>query len=800
MEKVFIFIFFLATSLQAQQYIVSGKVVDADENSLSFVTVLLLKASDSTFVTGTSTGPQGRFQIQNTPQGRYILRASIIGFKDFFKPIEISSDLDLGDLMLFEVPDELDEVTIDALKPTIQREVDRLIFNVENTSLSNGSSIDILKRTPSVIVQQNSITVQNQSATIFINDRKVNISPAEVQSLLEGLDGSNVKSIEVITNPGAQYDADSGIIINIVTSKALTPGYKGSVSGGFEQATFPKYSAGTSHYFKNDKINLLVNYNFKKRKEHKNDLGEVTFFEPDTSINSFWETDFVRITRSETHSINSFIDYSLSEKTTLSLSSLISLNPKTTYSNSEIAEIFSPQGQLDSLFTTASGLDLEKNNVAVDFGLNHKFNENGTSLKFNAHYTNFDDSRFQDVNTNYFLPDQTFLRNNSFLTDAAQDINIYVGQLDFSTQFLKMPLDIGVKASTIDTESGIDFFDKINGTLQFNPQLSDNFKYEENVYAGYFSFSKNWEKWKLRAGLRGEYTETTGNSITLSQETENNYMDWFPNVSINFVPHQNHDFVLAYNRSILRPNYSLLNPFSYFINENNFTTGDPNLEPAITDRYSLKYTAENKYNFEFYYRTTEGAVDVLSFQNNENRFLRSVSTNIEDKLGYGFVFSYYGYVRDWWTFYHYNSLFYEENSFVAIESNNEFVTVSSAGMLTQLVNSFTITKDKTFTGDLTLVHLTGLPSGTYLMDPFTLVSAGLRKSFWDNRASFSVTVNDIFDTFNRKLQTDFLNQRNSYFAITESRYVLLGFTYNFGNFRLKDNAKQIRNEERNRID
>jgi len=800
MVRFFILIFLLTTSLQAQQFSVTGRVVDSNENPLSFVTVLLLKAGDSTFVSGTATNSEGRFLLDNIAQGNYVLKASFIGFDELLKPFEATSNLDLGSLTLFEAPEGLGEVTIEGQKPTIQREVDRLIFNVENTSLSSGSSMDILKRTPSVIVQQNSITVQNQPATVYINDRKVNLSPAEVQSLLEGFAGTNVKSIEVITNPGASYDADSGIIINIVTSKALTPGYKGSVSGGFEQATFPKYSAGTSHYFKNEKLNLYVNYNFRKRKEHKNDLGEVTFFEPDNTINSFWETDFVRITRSETHTINSFIDYSLNDKTTLGISSLVSLNPKNNFSNSEVAEIFNPQMQLDSLFTTTSGLDSDKNNIAVDFNVNHNFNEKGSSLKFNAHYTNFDHTRFQNVNTNYFLPDQTFLRNNSFLTDANQEVNIYVGQLDFNTLLFKMPFEIGVKASTINTESGIAFFDNINGAQQFNPQLSDNFEYEENVYAGYFSFSKNWEKWRLRAGLRGEYTETTGNSITLSQKTENDYMDWFPNASLNYIPNQNHSIKLAYKRSIQRPNYSLLNPFSYFINENNFTTGDPNLQPAYTDRYSLEYVAESKYSFEFYYRTTQGAVDVLSFQNNENRFLRSVSTNIEDKQGYGLEFKYFGFIRDWWTFYHYNSLFYEENSFFAIESNNEFVTVSTSGMLTQLVNSFTITKDRTFTGDLILVHLTGLPSGTYLMDPFTLVNLGLRKTFADNRASLSVTVNDIFDTFNRKLQTDFLNQRNSYFAITESRYLLVGFTYNFGNFRLKDSAKQIRNDERNRID
>lgn len=800
MIRLFLALFFSAGVLQAQEFQLIGKFTNQDEKPISHVTLMLLNSTDSTFVTGSATNSEGAFSFVKILKGNYILKASIIGYDDFFENIEIENDLDIGTIKLKKNTEGLGEVTITTKKPTIQREIDRLIFNVENTSLSNGSTMDILKRTPSVIVQQNSITVQNQPATVYINDRKVNISPAEIQSLLEGFSGSNIRSIEVISNPGASYDADSGIIVNIVTSKALTPGYKGSVSGGYEQAIFPKYNAGTGHYFKNEKFNVFVNYNFRKRKEHKNDLGEVTFFEPDNSVNSFWETDFERITRSETHTINSFIDYSLSDKTTLGFSSIVSLNPNTTFSNSEIAEIFNPQMQLDSLFTTASGLDSEKNNLAFDFNVNHKFNKKGTSLAFNAHYTNFDHARLQNVNTSYFLPDQTLLRNNSFLTDANQDINIYVGQLDFKTNLFKIPVELGVKATSINTKSGIDFFEDTNGTQQFNPMLSDNFNYEENVFAGYFSLSKNWEKWQLKLGLRGEYTDTKGNSISLSQKNENNYIDWFPNVNLNFVPNENHSIKLFYKRSIQRPNYSLLNPFSYFINENNFTTGDPNLQPAIRNRFSLQYVAQNKYTFEFYYRTTDGAVDVLSFQNNEHRFLRSISTNIDNYQGYGFVFRYFTHLRDWWSFFHYNSLFLEENSFTAVESNNEKVTLRTSGMFTQLVNTFTISKDRTFTADLTLLHLTGLVTGTYYMDDFTRVSIGLRKSFWNNRASLSVTVNDIFDTFNRKLQTDYLNQHNSYFAITESRYLQVGFVYNFGNFRLKDNAKQIRNEERNRID
>ncbi len=621
-----------------------------------------------------------------------------------------------------------------------------------------------------------------------------------MQSLLESLTGSNVKSIEVITNPSVKYDADSGMIVNIVTSKNIIPGYKGNVSASFTQAVFPKGRLGTSHFYKNDWLNLSLDYSFNKRKEHKNDIGKVTFFEPDNSVNSFWETDFERITRSEKHTITTAADFTISEKSNLNVSSVILLEPNTTYRNSEIANIFNFQKQLDSLFTTASDLDIYNHNLAFDVTFTHKLNDNGTNFSANSHYTNYRNTRFQNVDTNYFLNDGEFLRNNTFFTDANQDIDIFVEQVDFETKLLGLKVETGAKISFIDSESGIDFFDEINTTTTQNLALSDQFKYEETVIAGYMSFSKNWEKWRLRLGFRGEHTSTKGTSRTLNQVNKDDYFELFPNVVLSYTPNQNNSITASFNRSVQRPNFSLLNPFSYFINENNFSTGNPDLQPAFTNKFSLNYLVENKHFFQFYYKTTQGSIDVLSFQNNTNRTLRSISTNINENIGYGFDYSVFNIsIRNWWDFSQYLSLFHEENSFFAIESGNEFITIESDGFYIQLMNSFTITNDRTLTADISLVYLSGITTGTYLMDQFTTVSLGIKKSLWKNRASISLTANDIFDTTNRKLQTNYLNQRNSYFAKVESQFVQLGFVYNFGNFRLNSRATQISNEERSRI-
>lgn len=800
MIRVLLFIFLFTTTLQGQEYSISGKITNAKNSSLSYVNVVLLKQVDSIIVRGTSTDEKGLFDFSNVNRGGYILKASFIGYKDFYLDLNVDNTLDLGTLVLKEASEFLDEITLEVQKPTVQIEIDRLIFNVENTTLSSGNTWDILSKTPGVIIQQNSISIRNQPATVYINDRKVNLSPAELKNLLESYSGNNIKSIEVITNPSAKYDADSGMILNIVTNKNIIPGYKGNISGGYTQAIFSKYRAGTAHYFKNDWVNIALDYSLNKRKEHKNDLGEIAFFDSQNGIENFWDVDFERVTRSTLHNINTAIDFTLSQRSNIDIAASIFLDPNTTYENKEVTEILDSMRNLDSFFTTNSYLDIIKHNIALDATFTQILNNNGATLKANVHYTNFDHKREQHLASAYFLPNESLISTSAFETDSHQEINIYIGQLDFSSSLLGMNFDAGIKGSKIESKSGMSFFDIVNNTATLNTELSDSFMYDETILSGYVSFAKSWEKWRMRAGLRGEYTETEGNSIAMDEISKKDYLEWFPSITLNFTPNQNHSIGAAFNRSISRPRYDLLNPFRYFINENNFTSGNPHLVPAIRERYSLNYLAEGKYYFEFYYNSTKDDIEVLSFQNNEEQFLRSVSSNMVQRRGYGLNFQYATSLNSWWYFSNNFSLFHMENTFIAVESNNEEVTLGNNGMFIQMYNQYTLSKDKTLTADLTFSHLTGLVLGTYLMDSYTTVSIGVRKSLWNNRASLSLLANDIFDTTNRKLSADFLNQRNSYFAIQEMQYIQLGFVYNFGNFSLRDSSRQIRNEERTRID
>lgn len=400
----------------AQGFSVSGKVTNAGNSPLSFVNVLVYEAEAETPIKGTTTDEDGSFILKGLETGSYRLNFSYIGFENHVETVELSSNKNLGSVLLKENAEMLDETVVIAKVPTVKKTPGKLIFNVENTSFSVGSTMDLLKKTPGVVVIGEDIQVKFSSPIIYINDKRVYLSSAEVASLLENMDAAYIKSVEVITNPSAKYDAEAGTVLNIVTSKAISIGYKGSVDATYEQGVYPKYKFGTSHFYKNNWLNVYASYTYGKRKEYKEDDSYIRFFQPDeVSTKSIWETKFDRTTEYENHNGNVALDFTLNEKNSLSITSNISITPKVGYSNNGKSLIYNPQAQVDSTITTLSYVNYEKSNLTFALDYNRKLNENGAVLSASANYIYYDNSQNQIVSSDYFLANDDISKNNLFL-------------------------------------------------------------------------------------------------------------------------------------------------------------------------------------------------------------------------------------------------------------------------------------------------------------------------------------------------------------------------------------------------
>lgn len=797
---IVLLVFVMVNQASGQTYQITGKVVDEQNQTIPFANILLLQAADTTFVKGTSADDNGFFALTEVDPDLYLLQASYVGRGSEPRALDISQDVSLGALIIPLETNELDEVVVTAQRPKLQRLPDRLVFSVENTIVSQGTTWDILRSTPGVIVNDDRLLVRGESARVYLNGRAVQLSGQEVQDLLQGLSGVNIKSVEVMINPPAQYDAEGGPILNILTSKNIIPGYKGSVNGTYTQAVFPKFNLGTSHYYKTDKLNLFANYTFNPQKEIRKTEKGINFMDGTNSVFSRWDTRYNQIKSTQSHTGSFIMDYDFDDNNSINLTSSLLFNPNQEQQTRLSNEMRNAQYELDSTFTTLNNTTMDNTNLAVDLSYVHKLKKPGARLSFNGHYTNYNGQSFQNLASDYFDSNGSFLRDFGFDSDSQQDIQIFTGQVDFSAPVGNASIETGAKISSIASESNVDFFNFNGSSNTVDSSLSDDFTYDENVYAAYFSFVKNWEKWSMKLGLRGELTEAEGVSLTLNETNTQDFFEPFPSLYLLYSPSDKHSFSFDYGRNVDRPKYNDLNPFRFFFNENDYEEGNPRLTPSFSNNFNLNYTFNSEYFFDVYYRDNGANIAYLVFQDNDNQTLVELKQNVLESTSYGLDFTLSKTILPSWFLYAYTSLFHEEETFLAVESGNVEYTNEVDGIYGYLANYLTLSKDGSLTGEVTMTYISNFLFGSYISDEQLNLTLGLRKSLFNNRAVISIAAEDLLEKWIPTYTSDYLNQDNFYRRRPETQFIRVGFTYNFGNFRLQDNQREIDKKERDRLE
>lgn len=791
-----VILFTLFSTVFAQNFSVSGKIMDSNSNAIELANVLILAEDGSTFLKGTSTDDNGFFKISNLSAATYFIKISFIGFEEFEQKIILSGNLDLKQIQLNVVSETLGEVTIIAKKPTITRKPDRLIFNIENTALTEGSTLGVLKSTPGVIVSEGGINIKSAPATVFINNRRVQLTSAELILLLESSSANSIKSVEVITNPPASYDADSGSVINIIMSKNLVTGHRGSIFTNYTQGVFPRYNAGTNQYFKNNKINLNLNYSFNKKKTNRDRDDIVNFLDDSNQTEEIWRSGVNRNTWSETHNLNLNFDYYINDKNTLSLSSTGLYTPYFKYKIRNKTDITDENLNFLSSFTSDNLTRDNKYNIGSDLIFRHDF-ENSASLTFNGHYTIYDYERNQNVLSNFFDANNVFDDSSEFNTIANQDTQIITGKVDFNLPLNeKSNFDAGLKYSNVNTNSDITRADIINGSEVVNTNNTDAFKYEEKVFSAYSNFSKSWDKWDLNLGLRVEQTNIEGESLTLSETNTQEYLNWFPNASISHQVLEEVSVYGSYKRSITRPSYTDLNPFTLFLNENTVVVGNPNLTPTFRDHYKIGVNFLKHFTVEGYYIDYEGAISQLPRQNNQTNIIAYTPTNLDKRTDYGFDFSFDYYPTNNWNLFVLTSFFNmtEETNF-----GEGFVEKTQWSNFSELTNSLSLLSDNSLNINLSFIY--GSKNLQYLstIEGRLISVLSVSKSIFNKKGILSLAVEDIFNTQDYNLQTQYLNQFSTILYNADNRFIKLGFRYNFGNTKLNTNERTTDAKERERL-
>jgi hypothetical protein len=277
------FLLLLISTLGFAQNTITGEVYENNKPS-TYIEVVLYDATSKP-LTSTFTDEKGKFSLQ-AQKGNHKVEGRLLGKILFSKEITVEKNVDLG-RMEIQTTQELTEVVVESRKKLIERKVDRLVFNVENSLLATGSNaFDVLRIAPLINITNEQINIINKSGvTIMVNDRVLNLSGDMLKNYLNSLASENIKSIEIITNPSAKYDAEGNAgIVNIKLKKPILEYTFLSLRSNYTRATFNSFGNGINYMYKKNKISTLADINYS----HSNSLytNDIRFNYSDNNTNN----------------------------------------------------------------------------------------------------------------------------------------------------------------------------------------------------------------------------------------------------------------------------------------------------------------------------------------------------------------------------------------------------------------------------------------------------------------------------------------------------------------------------------
>ncbi|MEM6722175.1 MAG: outer membrane beta-barrel protein [Bacteroidota bacterium] len=599
-------IVFLASFSMLAQSTITGKVMDANKQPLSFSNVVLYDSTNDKALKAVIVEENGTYTFTEVKNGTYVVEASLFGYKterSIVLNIDSAKTVTFDFTLKDDVPENLDEVVVVAKKPVITQNAEKLVVNLENSEMVNSNVRDIVKKIPGVLVTGNNVSYAGQrNIRILINGKQTNYM--DMQTLLREMPADNIAKIELIQQPGAEYDADgAGALINIILKKNAKLGTYGSVKsmvGYADDFTFRKSASIAS--FKG-KINWQAGASYS-RGSWREDLQIVRRVGDDV-YDQFSRSPF----DPNTLRLNAGLDYYINKKHTAG----ISVQRTGTSSNRVTDNItnITSNGTLDML-ETDNRFERDWELYVINPYYEYEDDKNKVTLDFNyVDYTSTNENNL--FQTGISMVDYD---NQRYFQDA--DFNIYTYQADYKrTLSDKISITAGLKYSSVDSDSDLQSLVQTDtGDFINNPNQTNRFLIDEDIMAAYAKLNVKLEDWSFSGGLRWEQSETVGTSMNLNTSLDRTIAKFFPSLSITRKITEELAANVAYSYRIQRPSYDTLNPFVYYYDPFTFEQGNPTLQPALTNSFRFNLTYENQPFFSVGYNRTDDTLFELISQNN----------------------------------------------------------------------------------------------------------------------------------------------------------------------------------------
>jgi len=769
------------------QYSIKGRVSDEKQHPLELVHISLLQ--NDSMMWQTMTDSLGKFQFDDIATGLYNIT---LEYWDKTKTQSLSvTDSDLTLNIAFDsITQYLSGVTVEGKKPVFERKTDRFVFHIANSPLVAGNNLwEVLKKTPLVQTKEtgelNIMGMQN--ATVYINDKKLNLSGADLMNYLSAIPSDNIQRIEVITLPPGKYDAGGGAVINIVIRRSDEEGLTGSITLSDQQAKYNSPSANLTLHYRHKKYSQLFEASWSGGKGYsifdnttnyldnphyiQEHIHTTNIYNPQQSVYLSGQSDYQVNNRNKIGMVYSY-NYFHNKLSSVSTDNIIQKDHGDTLNT-----IFNNRSEN---YRTGHFLTVNANyiyNNPNDTVARRNLEVNADALYFN-----------QPGNTSFYTtPEAASAPSYANRTEGRQEIANYSLKIDYSQIIFKsITLETGAKYSYTHINNPFNFY-LWNAGWYLDHSNTNHFIYDEGIAAVYVTMQKQLSpKLSVQLGARAEYTHIKMQQEIGNQINRQNYPRVFPAGYINYIINDNNTINLACKTDFERPSYSDLNPFRLYLSPRIYTEGNPFLQPSNSVGAEFTYTFKGRYIFLIQDYRNNNLFQQLSFLRNDTTFVYSRQNyGSSNGLTFAAVIN-QSVINNKWTASFTGALQYFTQNIKT--DNNPYHTKNYIGyvMLQQDFSNIFNTKTD---GSLSVYYQTKSVFANVTMSAHSGVDIGLSRNFDKPGIKVALYANDIFNGRRKKYITSSKQFDNINFPNYYERSLRLSISKRFGSAKIKNTEK-----------
>lgn len=751
---------------------ISGQIIDdSSQEPIPYATVFIVDIESNENITGTFTDDDGKFILKSNRRNFYI-EVSFIGYESLkISDIALQADdVDIGIIALKKEHQVLDEVELRAEKSTTEFKLDRRVFNVGNDLSSTGmGALELLNNVPSVNVSiEGVVSLRGNPGVQILIDGKPSILADDPSNTLSSITADMVDRIEVITNPSAKYDAEGTAgILNIVLKKEEKKGLNGSIT--LNTGIPANHSVGVSLNRRTEKFNLFAQLGLGYRslpRENENSNQDLVNNTIVNSTGTEYRNEYF-------YNIILGTDYYVNPLNVITLSGNYAYEIEDQPSSTDFS-YFDSTGDLIYQWNRDETTEATNPKWQYELQFKREFKDHEDHLLLFSALGRFfgKDQESEFINTDIYGDRDS----NDQQTETDFQQAEYTYKLDYTKPFSDhKTMELGSQYVINDVGNDYTVRDFIDGDWVTNPNLTNNFEYDQKVFGVYGTFAFEGEVWGVKGGLRLENTDLKTLLTNTDEENSQNYTDLFPSAHVSYILSDITSFQAGYSKRIFRPRLWDLNPFFNIRNDYNIRKGNPYLKPEYTDSFevtSIFVFEKISLNAAVYYLYTTDVIErVTTFEDNVSITTpQNVGTN--NKTGVEVNFKYnpiksltfsgdfnYGFYK--------RSGSYEEQSF---DFNGDQWNSRLTGKFKFPAN---------FELELIGNHQSAYQTVQSEISSITFADLGVRKKISKGKLVLNFSIRDLFESRIREVTTS-QPEFYVYSSSSRGRFFTLGLSYGFG--------------------